>query len=222
MLLRQVAALPAGGARGAGAGRAAGALAVASALIRQTYPTKQLGRGLGINSVIVSSSAAAAPTIGGLVLSVAPWPWVFASAIPFAIFSLLLGRALPDPAPRDKKFDSAPGVVRDVRGDLRPGHRRRGRPRCMATVRWCRPRSCWWGCWSAPSSCGGVHVALGPILPVDLLARPAIALSAVGAYTAFIASMTLLLSTPFRLTHQFGWSAAEVGGRRSRPGRSPT
>ena len=43
----------------AGGGLAA-ALAVASALIRQTYPTKQLGRGLGINSVIVSSSAAAA------------------------------------------------------------------------------------------------------------------------------------------------------------------
>ncbi|KAK0349877.1 hypothetical protein LTR94_031298, partial [Friedmanniomyces endolithicus] len=80
---------------------AAGALAVASALIRQTYPAAQLGRGLGINSVIVSSSAAAAPTIGGLVLSVAPWPWVFASAIPFAIASLLLGRALPDTPPRD-------------------------------------------------------------------------------------------------------------------------
>ena len=41
---------------------AAGALAVASALIRQTYPAAQLGRGLGINSVIVASSAAAAPT----------------------------------------------------------------------------------------------------------------------------------------------------------------
>ena len=64
---------------------AAAALSVSSALIRQIYPSKQLGRGLGINSVIVSSSAAAAPTIGGLVLAVAPWPWVFASAVPFAI-----------------------------------------------------------------------------------------------------------------------------------------
>src|SRR5207237_8684508 len=38
-----------------------------------------------------------------------------------------------------------------------------------------------------------------------------IALSAIGAYTAFIASMTLLLSTPFRLTQEFGFSAAMVG-----------
>jgi DHA2 family multidrug resistance protein-like MFS transporter len=53
---------------------AAAALSVSSALIRQTYPAKQLGRGLGINSVVVSSSAAAAPTIGGLILAIAPWP----------------------------------------------------------------------------------------------------------------------------------------------------
>jgi DHA2 family multidrug resistance protein-like MFS transporter len=50
-----------------------------------------------------------------------------------------------------------------------------------------------------------------PILPIDLLARPVLALSAIGAYTAFIAQMTLLLSTPFRLTQAYGFSAAEVG-----------
>ncbi|MFX7844785.1 hypothetical protein ABTK14_21285, partial [Acinetobacter baumannii] len=37
-----------------------------------------------------------------------------------------------------------------------------------------------------------------PILPIDLLARPIIALSAIGAFTAFTASMTLIVSTPFR------------------------
>jgi DHA2 family multidrug resistance protein-like MFS transporter len=50
-----------------------------------------------------------------------------------------------------------------------------------------------------------------PILPVDLLVRPVIALSAIGAFTAFVASMTLLLSTPFRLTQEFGLGAAAVG-----------
>jgi MFS transporter, DHA2 family, multidrug resistance protein len=50
-----------------------------------------------------------------------------------------------------------------------------------------------------------------PILPLDLLERPVIALSVIGAYTAFIASMTLLISTPFRLTSEFGFSAAAVG-----------
>lgn len=187
---------------------AAGALSVASALIRQTYPSSQLGRGLGINSVIVSSSAAAAPTIGGLVLSVAPWPWVFASAIPFAILSLLLGRALPNTPPRDKKFDVLGGVMCAATFGLVIGG-------AESAVHGDSPVV------SAAIVLTGLLIGSifvrrertrpSPILPVDLLARPVIALSAVGAYTAFVASMTLLLSTPFRLTHQFGWTAAEVG-----------
>ena len=49
-----------------------------------------------------------------------------------------------------------------------------------------------------------------PILPVDLLARPVIALSAMGGFVAFTASMTLLISTPFRLA-ALGFSAATIG-----------
>ncbi|WP_420140631.1 MFS transporter, partial [Sphingomonas sp.] len=50
-----------------------------------------------------------------------------------------------------------------------------------------------------------------PILPVDLLERPVLALSTAGAFLAFVASMTLLLSLPFRLQHGFGLSPGEVG-----------
>ena len=49
-----------------------------------------------------------------------------------------------------------------------------------------------------------------PILPIDLLDRPVISLSVIGAFTAFTASMTLLISTPFRL-HDLGFTAAEIG-----------
>src|SRR3954467_4015465 len=51
-------------ALGAGA-----ALSVSSALVRSIYPARQLGRGLGINSVVVSSAAALAPTLGGIILA---------------------------------------------------------------------------------------------------------------------------------------------------------
>ncbi len=90
---------------------AAAALSVSSALVRSIYPPSHLGRGLGINSVVVSSSAALAPTLGGLVLAVAPWPWVFASAVPFAIVSLALGRSLPDPVRRAEPFDVLGAVL---------------------------------------------------------------------------------------------------------------
>lgn len=187
---------------------AAGALAVASALIRQTYPSAQLGRGLGINSVVVSSSAAAAPTIGGLVLAVAPWPWVFASAIPFALASLLFGRALPDPVPRDQRFDVLGAVMCAAMFGLVIGG-------AESAVHGDSPVV------SAAIVLLGVAIGViyvrrergtaDPILPVDLLARPVIALSTIGGFTAFVASMTLLLSAPFRLTHEYGFTAAEVG-----------
>ncbi len=50
-----------------------------------------------------------------------------------------------------------------------------------------------------------------PIMPVDLLASPVFALSAIGALTSFLASMVLILSMPFRLQHDYGFSPGEVG-----------
>ena len=80
---------------------AAMALSVLAALLRQIYPARSLGAGLGINSVIVASSGALAPTLGGYIVGHFEWQIVFVAAAPFAIVSLLLGRALPDPEPRD-------------------------------------------------------------------------------------------------------------------------
>ena len=186
---------------------AAGVLSVASALIRQIYPRDQLGRGLGINSVVVTSSAAAAPTIGGLVLSVAPWPWVFASAIPFAVLSLALGKAIPDPAPRHATFDVPGAIMCAAMFGLVIGG-------LESMVHGDSP--------VVSAAIVALGVAIGvyfvrrerhepnPILPVDLLARPVLALSATGGFVAFTASMTLLISTPFRL-HEYGFTAAAIG-----------
>ena len=186
---------------------AAGVLSVSSALIRQIYPANQLGRGLGINSVVVTSSAAIAPTIGGLVLAVAPWPWVFASAVPFAVASLALGRAIPDPAPQNSSFDLAGAVMCAAMFGLIIGG-------LESAVHGDSPVI------SGAIVIVGVIVGVyfvrrelgepSPILPVDLLARPVLALSAFGGFIAFTASMTLLISTPFRL-QAAGFSAAEIG-----------
>ena len=187
---------------------AAATLSVSAAILRSVYPARQLGRGLGINSVVVSISAAVAPTLGGLVLAFGSWPWVFAAAVPFALVSLLLGRHLPEPEPRAEPFDMLGAVL------------------CAATfgliisglesaVHGDSPVV------SAAIVAVGILVAfifvrreLGearPIMPVDLLGKPVFALSTIGALTAFIATMTVILSLPFRLEHGFGFSPSEVG-----------
>src|SRR5947209_4102769 len=90
---------------------ASGAVSFGTALVRAIYPPRQLGRGLGVNSVVVSSAAAIAPTLGGAILAFGSWPWVFASAVPFAILSLVLGRHLPEPEARAGDFDMLGAVL---------------------------------------------------------------------------------------------------------------
>lgn len=187
---------------------AASALSVSSALIRSTYPARQLGRGLGINTVFVTSGAAIAPSLGGFILTVAPWPWVFMSAVPFGVISLLLGRALPDPAPQPDRFDVVGAVLCAAMFGLVIGG-------AETAVHGDSPGV------SAAIVITGIVLGyffvrreLGEprrILPVDLLARPVLALSVVGAFTAFIASMTVLLSTAFRLQQSYHFGPAQVG-----------
>ena len=187
---------------------AAGVLSVSSALIRSIYPSTQLGRGLGLNSVMVSSAAALAPTLGGLILAVAPWPWVFAVGVPFALLSLIFGRALPDPEPRVEPYDLLGALMSALTFGL-----------TIAGL-----ESAVHG--TSPVISGAISlvgVAIGtmfvraelkkdnPIMPVDLLGQPVFALSTIGALTAFTASMTLILSLPFRLQHGFGFAPSEVG-----------
>ncbi len=191
-------------ALGAGA-----ALSVSSALIRSTYPARQLGRGLGIGNVVVASSNALAPTLGGLVLSVASWPWIFAAASPLALLSLLLGRrALPEPIPRDDPYDVLAAVLCALTfGLIISG--------LESAVHGGSPALA-----AAMIGAGAVIAVVFvrreleskiPILPVDLLMKPVLGLSALGGLLAFIASMTVVLSLPFRLQQHYGFLPEEVG-----------
>jgi DHA2 family multidrug resistance protein-like MFS transporter len=191
-------------ALGAGA-----ALSVSSALIRSIYPARALGMGLGISGVVVSVAGVIAPTLGGLVLSVARWPWIFVAACPLALASVLIGRrALPDPTASDEPFDVLGAVL------------------CAATfgLTISGLESLVHG--ASPVIAGFIGlsgVALGvvfvrrelqsklPILPVDLLARPIIGLSAISGLVAFMGSTTMIFSIPFRLQQQYGWQPFEVG-----------
>ncbi len=187
---------------------AAAALSVSSALVRAIYPAKQLGRGLGINGVIVSSSAALAPALGGFVLGVAPWPWVFACAVPFALLSLALGRTLPETPPVRVPYDlrgaamSAATFGLTIAGLEAWVH---GASPVLATA-----------VVAAGVAVGVVFVRheLGqarPILPVDLLVRPVLALSTTGALTAFLASSAVIIGLPFRLETAYGFAPATIG-----------
>jgi DHA2 family multidrug resistance protein-like MFS transporter len=187
----------------------AAALSVNGAMLRGAYPASQLGRGLGINGVVVAASAAIAPTIGGIVLGFASWPWLFVFAVPFALLALLLGhRTLPATPPVKAPYDvlgallcaltfglTIAGTESLVHGDS---------PMVSLAIV------------TAGLIIGTRFVrreldARLPILPVDLLKHRIVALSVLGATAAFCASMTLLLSMPFRLQQVYGFTPTQVG-----------
>jgi MFS transporter, DHA2 family, multidrug resistance protein len=70
---------------------AAGIMSVNAALVRFTYPHAMLGRGIGINALVVAISAAVGPTVAAAILAVGSWPYLFAINIPVGIAALALG-----------------------------------------------------------------------------------------------------------------------------------
>src|SRR6478609_5456490 len=85
---------------------AAGIMSVNSALVRFTYPRNLLGRGIGINALVVAFSAAVGPTLAAGILAVGTWPWLFAINVPLGAVTLVLGlRSLPHTKPASRSFD---------------------------------------------------------------------------------------------------------------------
>jgi DHA2 family multidrug resistance protein-like MFS transporter len=74
---------------------AAGIMSVAPALFRNVFPNRLLGQALGISALVVASSSAAGPTVGGAILAVLPWPWLFAVNVPLGTLDFFLDCSRP-------------------------------------------------------------------------------------------------------------------------------
>lgn len=182
---------------------------VSSAMIRSIYPQARLGSGISINTIIAATSASIAPTIGGLILGVANWRWLFCVTVPLSLLSIVIGRkALPTPKRRTDPYDVVAALLCAAMFGL-------------AIV----------GLESATRSGASILSAglivlaavvgvtffrrergqVQPILPVDLLRQRLIALSSLATLFSSLGSMTVLLTLPFRLQHNLGYSPAETG-----------
>lgn len=81
-------------------------MSVFPALVRFTYPHRQLGRAVGLNGLSVALASAAGPMIGGLITTYLQWRWAFAITIPFCLVALTIGKSLPDNSPSQRRLDN--------------------------------------------------------------------------------------------------------------------
>jgi DHA2 family multidrug resistance protein-like MFS transporter len=86
---------------------AAGVMSMNGGLVRFIWPQRMLGRGIGVNALVVSLAAAVGPTLAAGILSLGPWPWLFAVNIPLGLAALALAsRVLPANPLSGQRFDT--------------------------------------------------------------------------------------------------------------------
>ena len=61
------------------------------ALITEAFPPNERGKALGINAVTWSFGGVAGPILGGLILTLADWRWIFFINVPIGIFGAVWG-----------------------------------------------------------------------------------------------------------------------------------
>ncbi len=79
-----------------------GALIIVNALaiITEVFPPWQRGTALGVNAMTFGAGAVLGPILGGVILSVASWPWVFLINLPIGIAGTYLSYRVLRPLPR--------------------------------------------------------------------------------------------------------------------------
>ncbi|RRZ95941.1 MFS transporter [Erwinia sp. 198] len=174
-------------------------MSVNTALIRIIYPQRYLGRGMGINSLIVAVSTAAGPTVAAAVLSVASWQWLFLINVPVGLGALFLAfRFLPDNPQKasEQRFDIPSAIMNALTFGLLisalSGFAQGQSGKLIAAEL------------VALAIIGVVFIRRQlrlpvPLLPVDLLRIPVFSLSLGTSVCSFCAQMLAMVSLPFFL-----------------------
>ena len=181
------------------------------ALLRLIFPPHRLGRVMAANAVIVAVTAASGPTLGGAILSIGHWSWIFLLNIPLGLLALVLGwKLLPHnpPTKEPKRLDGQSIVMNAVFFGL-----------LIYTVEGIAHD----GISTLLILQGVITVIVGvmyirrqlqipmPILPVDLFRIPIFSMSIGCSIACFTAQMMALVSLPFFMQHTLSMSVAETG-----------
>lgn len=192
--------------QGIGAG---GILGLTSALLRTVFPRDQLGRALGVNALVIGIGVASGPTIGGAILAIAPWPWLFLINVPVGIVVVMMAfRVLPDVPGHGGKLHvpsiitSAIGFALLVRGIDGFGH---GDPHWLIALELIAGGGSFGWFLSRQRDLDK------PMFAVKLYRRPLFALASVSAMLAYCASALAVVTLPFLFQVVMGVTPLQSG-----------
>ncbi len=186
---------------------ATGIMSVNGALVRFTYPQALLGRGVGLNALVVSIAAALGPTIASGILAVGPWQWLFAVNVPIGIFNLVVAsRALPHSELSGHRFDWTSAALN-------------------ALMFGCFFIGIDYASSGHTAALGAIGIALAlavilfrreskmpfPLIPLDLMRIPVFSLSVLTSICAFSAYMLAFVALPFYFENTLHYDQVATG-----------
>lgn len=185
----------------------AATLSIAPAILRSVFPGRLLGRILGLHALLIASSTAIAPVLGGTILDMLSWQWLFAiNIVPGSIALLLAWRALPRESAVDRTPFDAPGALLSavLLGSaimLADSLQSVTRPISQAAV-----------CWgvltlvSAFAFIWRIRRAKNPILPPVIFKNGRFTLAALTSLASFVSQGITFVALPFLFQSVYGYS----------------
>ena len=176
------------------------------ALVRHIYPPRYMGRGIGMNAMMVGLMSVIGPTLGSFILSISNWHWIFLINLPLGLIVLLGVKYLPDVQPVKGRFDwQSAALSMTTVGLLIVGID------YSSTYVWQS------ACLIALGMATGVVLVRrsyqqpAPLVPVDLLQIPAMRFAIAASLFTFSAQMATFVSLPFYLQQTLGRPLSSVG-----------
>lgn len=184
----------------------AATLSIAPAILRSVFPGRLLGRILGLNALLIASSTAIAPVLGGTLLDALSWQWLFAiNVVPGAIALFLAKKAIPRQAARKEPFDTVGAVLSAVAlGSLimtANSFSAHHATHTEAIV------------WAAVAIVSGIAFiwqirrAQKPLLPPVIFTNGRFSLAALTSLASFVSQGITFIALPFLFQSVYGYSA---------------
>ncbi|MGQ5629862.1 MFS transporter [Enterobacter cloacae] len=185
----------------------AATLSIAPAILRSVFPGRLLGRILGLHALLIAASTAIAPVLGGTILDVLSWQWLFAiNIIPGTVALLLARKALPRATASDRSPFDVPGALLSVillGSMIMAANSVENRAHAISTV-----------CWAFVATVSLIafvwHIrrARSPILPPVIFSNGRFTLAALTSLASFVSQGITFIALPFLFQSVYGYSPA--------------